>query len=97
MVSNALLPTLFKQDPRYFYSGALSNLYYPAEDRRSARLTFENAAIGIGGAAVGNVFQEFLFRKLTTHSHRSTEAAKQRLEPTRSSDRTCQRLGARRG
>jgi hypothetical protein len=113
MVSNALLPTLFKQDPRYFYkgtggrtsrvayalsravvrkadngrwqpdysrilgnfaSGALSNLYYPAEDRRSGRLTFENAAIGIGGAAVGNLFQEFLFRKLTTHAHRSTES-----------------------
>jgi Carboxypeptidase regulatory-like domain len=112
MVSNALLPTLFKQDPRYFYkgtggttsrvayalsravvrkadnrrwqpdysrilgsfaSGALSNLYYPAEDRRSARLTFENAAFGIGGAAVGNLFQEFLFRKLTTHSRRSTD------------------------
>ncbi len=112
MVSNALLPTLFKQDPRYFYrgtgstasrvayalsravvrkadsgrwqpdysrvvgsfaSGALSNLYYPEEDRRSARLTFENAAIGIGGAAVGNLFQEFLFKKLTTHSHRSGE------------------------
>jgi hypothetical protein len=108
MVSNALLPALFKQDPRYFYngtgsrksrvayalsravvrkadsgrwqpdysrilgnlaSGALSNVYYPAEDRRSARLTFENAAIGIGGAAVGNLFQEFLLRKLTTHAH----------------------------
>ena len=92
MVSNALLPTLFKQDPRYFYkgtggttsriayalsravvrkadngrwqpdysrvlgslaSGALSNLYYPAEDRRSARLTFENAAIGVTGLVGG--------------------------------------------
>jgi len=112
MVSNALLPTLFKQDPRYFYrgtgsttsrvgyalsravvrkadngrwqpdysrvlgsfaAGAISNLYYPEEDRRSARLTFENAAIGIGGAAVGNLFQEFLFRRLTTHSRRSAE------------------------
>ena len=112
MVSNAILPTLLKQDPRYFYkgtggttsrvayavsravvrkadngrwqpdysrvlgsfaSGALSNLYYPAEDRRSLRLTFENAAYGIGGAALGNLFQEFLFKKLTTHSHRSTE------------------------
>ncbi len=50
-------------------SGALSNLYYPEEDRRSARLTLENAAIGIGGAALGNLFQEFLFRRLTTHAH----------------------------
>jgi hypothetical protein len=113
MVSNALLPTLFKQDPRYFYkgtgstasrvgyalsrafvrkadngrwqpdysrilgslaSGALSNLYYPAEDRRSARLTFENTTIGIGGAAAGNLFQEFLFKKLTTRPRRSTDS-----------------------
>jgi hypothetical protein len=56
-----------------FAAGALSNLYYPEEDRRSARLTFENAAIGIGGAAVGNLFQEFLFRKLTTHAHKSAK------------------------
>ena len=112
MISNALLPTVFKQDPRYFYrgtgdtrsrvayalsravvrkadngrwqpdysriigslaSGALSNFYYPAADRRSARLTFQNAAFGIGGAAAGNLAQEFLFRKLTTRSRRSTE------------------------
>ena len=54
-------------------SGALSNLYYPTEDRRSARLTFENTAIGIGGAAVGNFFQEFLFRRLTTHSRKAAK------------------------
>jgi hypothetical protein len=36
-------------------------------------LTFETAAIGIGGAAVGNLFQEFLFRKLTTHSRKSAK------------------------
>jgi hypothetical protein len=113
MISNAVLPTLLKQDPRYFYngtgsrtarvgyalsravvrkgdngrwqpdysrlfgslaSGALSNLYYPEEDRRSARLTFENAAIGFGGAAIGNLFQEFLFKRLTTHSRGSAES-----------------------
>ena len=112
MISNAVLPALLKQDPRYFYngtgsktarvgyalsravvrkaddgrwqpdysrvlgslaSGALSNLYYPEEDRRSARLTFENAALAIGGAAVGNLFQEFLFKRLTTHAHKSAE------------------------
>jgi len=112
MISNALLPALFRQDPRYFYngtgsttsrvgyalsravvrkgdngrwqpdysrvlgslaSGALSNLYYPEEDRRTARLTFENTAIGIGGAAIGNLFQEFLFRRLTTHSRKPVE------------------------
>jgi hypothetical protein len=120
MVSNALLPTLFKQDPRYFYkgmgstssrvgyavsravvrkadngrwqpdysrilgslaSGALSNLYYPAEDRRSARLTFQNTALGIGGAAAGNLLQEFLFRRLTTHSRRPAEDRREAREP----------------
>jgi hypothetical protein len=107
LVTQVLLPSLFKQDPRYFYkgtgsttsrmgyaisravikkgdngrwqpnysgllgslaSGGLSNLYYPAEDRKGVRLTFENAAIGIGGAAVGHLAQEFLFKKLTSHS-----------------------------
>jgi hypothetical protein len=111
LVTQVLLPTVFKQDPRYFYkgtgstksrisyaisravikkgdnghwqpnysgllgslaSGGLSNLYYPAEDRKGVRLTFENAAIGIGGAAVGHLAQEFLFKKLTSHSRKST-------------------------
>lgn len=111
LVTQVVLPSLFKQDPRYFYkgtgstssrigyafsravikkgdngrwqpnysgilgslaSGALSNLYYPPEDRKGARLTFENAAIGIGGAAVGHLAQEFLFKKLTSHSAKST-------------------------
>ncbi len=52
-------------------SGAISNLYYPAENRRGARLTLENAAIGIGGAAAGNVMQEFLLKRLTTHAHKA--------------------------
>jgi len=107
MISNSLLPAVFRQDPRYFYngtgttssrafyavsrsvvrkgdngrwqpdysrilgslaSGALSNLYYPEEDRRSGRLIVANAAIVIGGAALGNLFQEFLFKRLTTHA-----------------------------
>jgi hypothetical protein len=107
MVGGAILPTLFKQDPRYFYkgtgskrsrilyalanavickgdnghwqadysgilgslaSGGISNLYYPASSRNGAWLTFENTFIGIGGSAVGNIFQEFLIRKLTPHA-----------------------------
>jgi hypothetical protein len=106
MVGGAILPSLFKQDPRYFYkgtgtvrsralyaianavickgdnghwqfgysgilgslaSGGISNLYYPASDRNGASLTFENTLIGIGGSAIGNLFQEFLVRKLTPH------------------------------
>lgn len=110
MISNVLLPTVFKQDPRYFYkgtgstssrigyalsravvrkgdngrwqpdysrilgnlaSGAISNLYYPAEDRRGARLTLVNAALGIGGAAIGNVMQELLLSHITTRGRQA--------------------------
>jgi hypothetical protein len=103
-IGSAILPSLLKQDPRYFYkgngstgaralyavansvickgdnrhwqpnyssilgslaAGGISNLYYPANDRNGAELTFENAAIGIGATAVSNLFQEFVIRKLT--------------------------------
>jgi hypothetical protein len=46
-------------------AGGIANLYYPAEDRNGAALTFENTLIGIGATAAGNLFQEFLVRKLT--------------------------------
>jgi Carboxypeptidase regulatory-like domain len=107
MVGGAILPSLLKQDPRYFYkgtgstrsrilyalansvickgdnghwqpdysgilgslaAGGISNLYYPASSRNGAWLTFENTFIGIGGSAIGNLFQEFLVRKLTPHT-----------------------------
>jgi hypothetical protein len=107
MVTQVLLPSLFRQDPRYFlkgtgsvgsrigyalsrslvrrgdngrwqpnYSGilgslaagGLSNLYYPAEDRRGFRLTLENTAIGMAGGAAGHVAQEFLWSKLTSRA-----------------------------
>jgi hypothetical protein len=103
-IGGAIVPSLLKQDPRYFYkgtgsdtsrflyaiansvickgdngrwqpnysnvlgslaAGGLSNLYYPRQDRDGAELTFENAAIGIGATAIGNLFQEFIIRKLT--------------------------------
>jgi hypothetical protein len=103
-IGGAILPSLLKQDPRYFYkgrgsmgaralyaianavickgdnrrwqanyssilgslaAGGISNLYYPANDRNGAGLTFENAAIAIGGSAVQNLFQEFVIKKLT--------------------------------
>src|ERR1700685_246662 len=103
-IGSAILPSLLKQDPRYFYkgvgsmrsrflyaiansvickgdnrrwqpnysnilgslaSGGISNLYYPAQDRDGAELTFENAAFEIGGTAVTNLLQEFVIRKLT--------------------------------
>jgi Carboxypeptidase regulatory-like domain len=104
LIGSAILPSLLKQDPRYFYkgtgskrsrifyalansvickgdnghwqanysgivgslaAGGISNLYYPAKDRGSVELTFENALIGIGASAATNLLQEFVIRKLT--------------------------------
>jgi Carboxypeptidase regulatory-like domain len=103
-IGSAILPSLLKQDPRYFYkgtgskqsrilyaiansvickgdnrrwqtnysnilgnlaAGGISNLYYPAQNRNGAELTFENAAIGIGATAAANLVEEFLMRRLT--------------------------------
>jgi hypothetical protein len=108
MIGGAILPSLLKQDPRYFYkgtgsvrsralyaiansvvckgdngrwqpnysgiigglaAGGISNAYYPPQNRDGVGLTFSNAAIGIGTGAVANLFQEFLVRKLTPHTH----------------------------
>lgn len=51
-------------------AAGISNLYYPASDRRGATLTFENAAIGIGGVMAANLFQEFVVRKVSPHMHK---------------------------
>jgi hypothetical protein len=103
-LSGAVLPSVLKQDPRYFYkgtgsirsrmlyaianavickgdnkrwqpnysnilgslaAGGISNLYYPAQNRDGAVLTFESALIGIGATAASNIFQEFIIRKIT--------------------------------
>ena len=102
-IGGAILPSLLKQDPSYFYkgtgsknrglyaianavickgdngrwqpnyssiigslaAGGISNLYYPAQDRNGAWLTFETALIGTGESAAANLFQEFIVRKLT--------------------------------
>ena len=111
-LGSAILPSLLKQDPRYFYkgtgtvrsrvlyaiansvickgdnghwqpnyssilgslaSGGISNLYYPAQNRNGAGLTFENALIGIGETAATNLLQEFVIRKLTPNlSHQQS-------------------------
>lgn len=112
-IGGAILPSLLKQDPRYYYkgtgskssrfmyalanavickgdngkwqtnysnilgslaAGGISNLYYPKEDRNGAGLTFENAAIGIGGTAIGNLFQEFVVKKLTPKLSRNASS-----------------------
>ena len=103
-LGGAVLPSLFHQDPRYFYkgtgtkkarflyaisravitrgdnghdqpnlsgilgdlsAGAISNLYYPAENRNGARLTFINGLLAIGGDAMNGLAQEFLLRHFT--------------------------------
>ena len=107
-IGAAILPSLLKQDPRYFYkgtgskrsrtlyaianavickgdngrwqpnysnilgslaAGGISNLYYPANDREGAELTFETGLIGIGTSAAANILQEFVVRKFTPKSH----------------------------
>ena len=106
LIGGAILPSLLKQDPRYFYkgtgtrksrffyaiansvickgdngrwqpnysgiigglaAGGISNLYYPAQNRNGASLTFENALVGIGGGAASNILQEFVVRRFTPH------------------------------
>jgi hypothetical protein len=100
---SAVYPTIFHQDPRYFYkgsgsfsnrawyamtrsvvargdngkwqpnyshilggmtAGAISNLYHPGRERGAA-LTFENAGLGIGFTAAGNLVREFVLRGIT--------------------------------
>jgi hypothetical protein len=48
-------------------SGALANIYYPPQDRGPG-LVLGGAAIATGGRIVNALAQEFLLRKLTTHS-----------------------------
>jgi Carboxypeptidase regulatory-like domain len=54
-------------------SGAISNFYYPEEDRRGARLTLQNTGLGIAGGAVGRVAQEFLYARFTSRAHARPE------------------------
>ena len=111
-MGGAVLPTIFRQDPRYFYkgtgtvrsrvfysltravvekgdngkwqpaysgilgdlsAGAISSLYYPAADRHGAGLTVAEGFLNIGGDALGNVVQEFLFKHLTPHAPNYTQ------------------------
>ncbi len=45
-------------------AGAISNLYHPGSER-GAGLTFENAGLGIGFTAAGNLVREFVLRRVT--------------------------------
>lgn len=48
-----------------FSASALSNLYYPSSDR-GASLVFFNGLADIGADAAGNLFREFVFKKITS-------------------------------
>lgn len=47
-------------------AAGISNAYYPSANR-GLGLTVENSLIGFGAQAVGNLFQEFVVRKLSPH------------------------------
>jgi hypothetical protein len=49
-------------------AGALSNLYYPADSRHGVGLTLSNTGLAVAGAAAGNLMQEFVLKRFTTHS-----------------------------
>ncbi len=104
VLDRVLMPTLFKQDPRYFYKGdgsktsralyAMSHVFicrgdnrkdqvcyssllsrfgtgfatnyiYPAEDRDKAGTILRNSAMGLGFEMAGNLFREFVSKKIT--------------------------------
>lgn len=54
-----------------FLSGAISNLYYPAQQRGVAT-TIDTVLINTAMGAVGSLAEEFLLKRLTTHSSSHT-------------------------
>ena len=59
-------------------AGEISTLYYPASSRTGLRL-FHNVLLGFGGRAAGNLAQEFVLRKVTSHV---PKAAARLMQPT---------------
>ena len=53
-------------------SGALSNLYYPAGNRRNAETTVYTGLLRTAGVGFGHLAQEFLFKHVTTGKPKST-------------------------
>ena len=48
-----------------FGTGFLTNYFYPAADRDKTAVVLRGGLIGIGGNIAGNLFQEFLAKKIT--------------------------------
>jgi len=117
VLSKALLPIVFKQDPRYFYkgtggtwsrvgyalsralvrrdddghlrpdysrilghlaAGAISNLYYPPQNRHNLQLTLQYTALAIGAGAIDNLLQEFLLKRFTAHARTASVGGAER-------------------
>ncbi len=113
VLTKAVFPIAFNQDPRYFYkgtgttssrvgyalsrailartddggwqldysrilghlsAGAISNLYYPPQDRLHLQVTWQYAALAIGAGAIDNLLQEFLLKRFTTHAASASRA-----------------------
>ena len=105
LLCRAVYPSIFRQDPRYFYkgkgsvgsralyamsaavmtrsdggrwmpnysnvlgnfsAGAISNLYYP-EENRGVSLVLLNGLVDTGADAVENLIREFLLKGITSH------------------------------
>ncbi len=49
-------------------AGGISDLYYPAQNRNGAAITFEGAGEGIGISILSNLAQEFLIKRITPHA-----------------------------
>jgi hypothetical protein len=49
-------------------AGAIANTYYPASDKNGASVVIEQGLIGALSDGLGNVVQEFLFKKVTRHA-----------------------------
>ncbi len=49
-------------------AGAIANVYYPKSDQDGASIVIEQGLIGAAADGLGNVVQEFLFKKVTRHS-----------------------------
>lgn len=49
-------------------ASAISNLYYPPQDRDGTRTLFVDTAVGTAFTAFSNLFDEFASRKLTPHT-----------------------------
>ena len=52
-----------------FGTGFATNYFYPAADRDKAGVILRNSAMGVGFDAVGNLFQEFVARRITRRKH----------------------------